>query len=125
MDQRELRELIRGIKDGDVSEEEIKNLPKETTLANFGKLKKDANNSDIALGIINMIFETIGMMAVFAIKNDEIKEVIITGTITSISQAKKILNKIEKLYDISFMIPENAEYATAFGAIAYYLENTN
>lgn len=99
-------------------------MPKETTLANFGKLKKDANDADIVLGIINMIFETIGMMAVFAIKNDEIKEVIITGTITSISQAKSILNKIEKLYEISFIIPENAEYATALGAIAYYLKYT-
>lgn len=49
----------------DVTEKEIQNLPKDTTSANFGKLNDKANKADLILGIANMIFETIGMMAVF------------------------------------------------------------
>lgn len=107
------------LKIGDISKEEIKTLPKDITLSNFGKIDKNVNNSDIALGILNMIFETIGMMAVFAIKNEKIREVIITGTIASLPQIKYILQKIEKLHNIKFIIPKDAEYATALGAIAY------
>ena len=44
---------------------EIQNLPKDTTSANFGKLNDKATKADIILGITNMVFETIGMMAVF------------------------------------------------------------
>ena len=49
----------------DVAINEIQNLPKDTTSANFGKLNDKATKADIILGITNMVFETIGMMAVF------------------------------------------------------------
>lgn len=102
---------------GDKTTEEIDTLPHDLTLANFGKFSKDATNADIALGILNMVFEVIGMMAAFAVKNDKIKEVILIGNITVIPSLKRILKKIEEIQDIKFIVPENAEFGVVIGAI--------
>lgn len=102
----------------DVSLHEIKTLPKDTTSANFGKLNEKANNNDIILGITNMIFETIGMMAVFATQNININNIIVVGNLADIQYINKVLEKIEKMYNVKFIIPKQAKYATAIGAIA-------
>lgn len=105
------------IRIGDVTDKSISTLPLDLTLSNFGKFESNAKNADIVLGIINMIFETIGVMSAFALKNDKIKEVIVVGTITTIPCIKTILKKIEKLHKIKFIVPNNAEYACTIGAI--------
>jgi len=64
-----------------------------------------------------MIFEVIGMMAAFAIKNDTIKEVVLIGNITVIPSVKRILKKIEETQNITFIVPENAEFGVVIGAI--------
>ena len=102
---------------GDRTTEKIDTLPYDLTLANFGNLSKEATNADIALGILNMIFEVIGMMAAFAIKNDTIKEVVLIGNITVIPSVKRILKKIEETQNITFIVPENAEFGVVIGAI--------
>lgn len=105
------------LKIGDITEEKINTLPSDLTLSNFGNLKPSATNSDIILGILNMIFETIGMMAAFSSINDDIKEIVLIGNIVTLPCVKSILKKIENLYDISFIIPNEAQYAVALGAI--------
>ena len=101
----------------DVTTQEIKTLPKDTTSANFGKLNEKATSEDIIKGIANMIIETIGMMAVFATQKEENKNIIVIGNIATMPYTKIVLNKIEKLHNVKFIIPEHAEFATAIGAI--------
>ncbi len=101
----------------DLTEENIKTLPPELTLANFGKLSNTASKEDIVLGILNMIFEVIGMMAAFASINDKIKDIVLIGNIVKIPQIKDILLKIEKTHNVSFIIPEEPQFAVAIGAI--------
>ena len=100
----------------DILGDEVKTLPADLTAANFGKIKSTASQSDIALGTINMIFETAGMLAVFALKNDTIKDVVITGSLAVFPQAGPIFAKFTKLTDCNFIIPDNAVFATALGA---------
>ena len=102
---------------GDKTTEKIDTLPYDLTLANFGNISREATNADITLGVLNMIFEVIGMMAAFAIKNDTIKEVVLIGNITVIPSLKRILKKIEEIQDIKFIVPENAEFGVVIGAI--------
>lgn len=102
---------------GDITDKETTTLPKDLTLSNFGNLNKNANKEDVALGIVNMIFETIGMMASFSLKNDTIKDVILIGNIVKIPRVHEILEKIEKTQNIKFTIPKNPEYTVALGAI--------
>lgn len=100
----------------DITENQISNLNLDTTVCNFGKNGK-ANDEDLILAVINMIFETIGVMSAFLLKNDNIHEVITTGTLTTIPLTKEILKHVEELHDIKFIIPENSEYITCIGAI--------
>ena len=101
---------------GDISKKTVSMLPPETTASNFGKLHELATKSDIALGIVNMIFQSIGMLAVFACKVDNLNSVILTGNLTVIPQAKQILKTMHEIFKIDFIIPQYAEYSTALGA---------
>ncbi|MCL2222050.1 MAG: type II pantothenate kinase [Oscillospiraceae bacterium] len=102
----------------DIICKDISTLPADLTASNFGKMKSTASDSDIALGIINLVFETIGMLAVFALNNDNIKDVVLTGTLATFPQAKSIFSKFNALTKINFIIPDNAIFTTALGAVA-------
>ena len=106
----------------DISAAEIPTLPPDTTASNFGKMEDDATPADITLGILNMTFQTIGMLAVFACRNDRIKDVILTGTLTQVPFAKKVFQALHKMHGVQFVIPKNAIYATATGAALSYLK---
>ena len=101
----------------DVTTEEIKTLPKDTTAVNFGKLNNKATNEDIILGIMNMVFETIGVMAALAAKGANTTNIIAIGQIVKIPYARKVFDKIEKLHNVKITIPPDAEYGTAIGEI--------
>jgi type II pantothenate kinase len=101
---------------GDIAIEPIGKLSASTTVSNFGNLQDNATSADIILGLINMIFESIGMMAVFATLNDDIRDIILTGALSLIAQAKTVFKGLEVLYPVRFHIPQNAIYATALGA---------
>lgn len=100
----------------DILPADVSTLPPHATASNFGKLRDNASNADITLGIINMTLQTIGMMAVFATRNDTIRDVVLTGTLTTLKQIKGIFTGLEQMYGLHFLIPEHAIYATAIGA---------
>jgi type II pantothenate kinase len=100
----------------DIVNREIPSLPPDLTAANFGKIKSTASKSDIALSIINMVFQTAGMLAVFAARNDPIRNIILTGTLTVFPQAEAVLSQFAGQFDLQFIIPPNAVFATALGA---------
>lgn len=100
----------------DISEESISFLDPKTTAANFGKMLDTATKEDFALGIVNMVFQVIGMISVFAAKSRNTKHILVTGNGSKNQIGQKILNSISKLYGIEFEFPADAEYATAIGA---------
>ena len=99
----------------DISKKDM-GLSSNMTAANFGKISDTATNGDLALGIINMVFETVGMIAYFASKQYGLKDIILTGNLTNISQAKEIVDGLNKMFDMNFIIPANAQYSTVIGA---------
>ncbi len=105
---------------GDITRDKVEGLSSETTASNFGKISDLASREDIALGIINLVFQTIGMLAVFATRIHKTSDVVLTGNLANVPQSADIFESMEKLFDVKFHIPVNAEYATAVGAsIAY------
>ncbi len=100
----------------DISHDEVVGLTKETTASNFGKISDLASKADVALGIINLVFQTIGMMAVFASRKENVNDVVLTGNLTNVPQSKAIFDGLTDLFNINFHIPDHAEYATAAGA---------
>lgn len=101
---------------GDISCIEIPGLSMETTASNFGKLADDASRDDLALGIFNLVFQSIGTMAVLAARTTGLKDVVFTGQMTKVPQCKELFSAFSKLYPVNFHVPDLAEYATAIGA---------
>ncbi len=91
-------------------------LPENMTAANFGKVSEFAAKEDFALGLINMIFETVGMMAVFNSRMHKTKDIVLTGNLTQIPQANGIFNTLSQMFDVRFLIPDRAQYSTVIGA---------
>ncbi len=91
-------------------------IPGDMTACNFGKISDIASKNDIALGILNMVFETIGMCAIFAGRSYDIKDIVLTGNLTNIPQAHNIFNSLSDMFKVNFIIPDNAQYGPVIGA---------
>jgi type II pantothenate kinase len=75
-----------------------------------------AGPGDIALAIINMVYQVIGVLSVFAARARNTGRVIITGNGSDNPVGQRILADITGMYGIEFVYPEYAEYTTAVGA---------
>jgi type II pantothenate kinase len=102
---------------GDMSRKKLHpDMNMELTASNFGKLNDLASKKDVALGIVNMVGETIGMMAVFAARNYGLDRVVLTGNLTTLAPIRRVFQVLEATFGIRFIIPENAQYGTVIGA---------
>ncbi len=101
---------------GDIAETNIGFLNLDFTASNFGKMLDAATKEDIAIGIINLTYQVIGMVSVFAAKSKNNETVVITGNGSNNPIGQKILNNISRTHKIEFEFPADAEYATAIGA---------
>ena len=88
----------------------------DLTASNFGKLSDLANRHDIALGVVNMVGEIIGMLSVFAARAYGLDRVVLTGNLTTIGPIRRVFDVLEATFGIHFIIPENAEFGTVIGA---------
>ena len=86
------------------------------TAANFGKVSDIATNADLALGISNLVAETIAMMSVFAARSYRIKDIVLIGNLTTIEPIRKVFESLGDTFDVRFVIPENAQFGTVIGA---------
>ncbi|MBE6643405.1 MAG: type II pantothenate kinase [Ruminococcaceae bacterium] len=91
-------------------------LPATMTASNFGKISDIATREDIALGIINMVFEVAGMMAVFAARNHGIMDIVLTGNLTRVPQIKEVFDTLNSMFNVNFTIPQYAQFSTVIGA---------
>ena len=101
---------------GDITRQEYATLPLDITAANFGNVSDDATHSDLATGIVNMIFQSIGTTAVMACRAQQCDTVVLTGFMTVLDMCRPCFDLFTRLHGITFLIPENATYATSIGA---------
>ena len=98
-------------------------LQDNTTASNFGKISDLASREDIALGLLNMVYETIAMMAIFSARTKNIKDIILIGNLAVLPQSKEIFDKLKNMFNVNIIIPENAAYGTVIGAALEGLGN--
>jgi len=101
---------------GDITDTSISFLNGDSTASNFGKMLDSASPPDIALAIINMVYQVIGVLSVFAARAKNTERVIVTGNGSKNMSGRKVLTDISSMYGIEFIYPEYAEYTTAVGA---------
>lgn len=107
----------------DMSSDHSLQINDELTASNFGKLSDIATQNDIALGISNMVAETIAMLAVFAARSFGIKQVVLTGNLTALPSVTNVFEDLEENFGIKFIIPKNSQFATVIGAALCEIES--
>ena len=105
------------------SKDILPGMPDNMTASNFGNLSDVATKSDTALGIINMVFETIGMLSIFAARNNGIQDIVLTGNLTTIPQSREIFSALNDMFRVNFSVPEHSQFATVIGAALSYYDN--
>ena len=100
----------------DISADNNFQINEDITASNFGKLSDLATPSDIALGISNMVAETIAMLSVFAARSYGIKNVVLTGNLTSLKSITRTFEGLEEKFGVKFIIPDDSQFATVIGA---------
>jgi len=109
------------LKVGDVIDNKYISLPLDLTCANFGKVKTGGavRREDFILGLVNMILETVGVMAVLACRGAGMEKgpVVLTGALAELPQAEKVFDTFRRRTGVEFVTAEHPLYATAIGAI--------
>ncbi|MGI6166859.1 MAG: pantothenate kinase [Eubacteriales bacterium] len=98
------------------------NINHDLTASNFGKLSDLANRHDIALGIANMVAETIAMMAIFAARMHKLDKIVLTGNLTSFVPIRDTIVRLGPAFNVTFLVPDNAQFGTVIGAALLGLE---
>ncbi len=100
----------------DVTTEPLPGLPLDTAVTNFGKADSNATPNDIAMGLINMTLQNIGVMAFLAGSGRGIKTFLVIGRMTTLPHAAEIFERLNNLYGVNFILAEQPLYMTAIGA---------
>ena len=90
--------------------------------ADFGKLSDMAGAGDIALGVANMVAETIAMIALFAARGHDISDIVLIGNLTTIKPVRNVFEGLSNDFEVNFLIPDNASFGTVIGAALYQAE---
>ena len=56
------------------------------------------------------------VMSIFAARNYGIKDVVLTGNLSSVAYAAEVFDTLNKMFDMRFQIPENSRFGTVIGA---------
>jgi type II pantothenate kinase len=110
----------------DITQNDISpTLTGNATAANFGNVSDLATREDFALGLLNMVYETVAMMAIFSARMKNINDIVLIGNLSILPQAESIFDRLEKMFGINIIIPENSAYGTVIGAALEGLNQSN
>ncbi|MBO4879473.1 MAG: type II pantothenate kinase [Clostridia bacterium] len=107
---------------GDISKSDIERLSSDITAANLANIKDGATEADLALGLINMVLQTILTLASFASRDSGTDTVILTGSLTELEWLVPTVEAFRMISPARFIIPQDAAFATAVGAALHAFE---
>jgi type II pantothenate kinase len=85
------------------------------TAVNLAKLSPDTVREDYAAGIINLVVQTLLMMAVFARRDDE--PIVCIGGLAAMPAMRECAKLLGAMHGIRFYFPENSACAGALGCL--------
>ena len=123
----EIEHIVEFAKDGDLGNVDLRIkdmtapgkkhiLNGDMTAANFGNVSDVATKSDIARGITNLVYETVGMVSIFAARSRSVTDIVLTGNLTRLESCHEKFREFNSLgYGVNFVIPELSQYSTVIG----------
>lgn len=103
----------------DISHDCFPGMNENLTAANFGKVSDLATPNDVALGIANMVAETIFMMSIFAARSFDLTDIVLIGNLSTLAPVRRVFDDLQHNFGVRFLIPENSQYGTVIGAALY------
>ena len=104
---------------GDITRSDnLTELSRDLTASNFGNLSDVATKNDVSAGIINMIFESVGMLSAFGARSCGTKEIVLTGNLTANESFIKKIEQFNSMFEnegIRFNVPKFSAFATVIG----------
>lgn len=98
----------------------IGHLPPDATAVNFGRLVDGAQPSreDLAAGLVTLVGQVIGMIAINAVRAAELPQIVIVGHLPDLEPVRRALERVWYFYQIEPrpLIPPRSGWATAYGA---------
>lgn len=98
----------------------IGSLPANATAVNFGRLARNvdqASRQDIAAGIVNLVAQTIGLIAVNAAKAQRIEHIVVIGHLIDMAGIRRVLESVGMYYATKMYLPQHSGFGTALGAL--------
>ena len=105
---------------GDISKDNILNMTKDITAANFAAIYKAAKSEDYIAAVLNMILENIALLVKTLYKDGDI---IYIGTMVGDSYVRENIETIANYTGNKVTFVNDSEYAIVIGAWEYYLLN--
>jgi len=100
---------------GDISRG-VQGMNSNTTASNFGKVTDDAGAADMALGVVNLVFQTVGIFAMMAARAQGTDKIVLTGNLSQTGVGDSIWQELSDLYGVQYIVPPHSDFATAIGA---------
>lgn len=91
-------------------------LGAELTASNLAKSVPGASREDWAMGLVNLVLQAVGSMAMLSCGGREVNNVLISGALAKLHAAPGAFARFEEAYGIKYTISPRAECATAIGA---------
>ncbi|MGO9271451.1 MAG: BadF/BadG/BcrA/BcrD ATPase family protein [Terriglobia bacterium] len=101
---------------GDILGTDMGFLTRKITACNFGKMDDSIRREDLAAGVLNMVYQAIGVLSVFAARCQRRDMVLFTGKGSTSALGRTILAEVAAIYHTEFVFPSDAEFSTAIGA---------
>ena len=109
----------------DLGYEQISFLGADMTASNFADIKSN-KIEDQAAAILDLVGETVGIIASICARSVNCRDhIVMVGRVAENQFIRRVLNLVGKLYQTTFIFPENPGYATAYGAAVKYRYDMN
>ena len=104
----------------DLGYEQISFLGADMTASNFADLKSKKIEDQTA-AILDLVGETVGIIASICARSVNCRDhIVMVGKVAENRFIRQVLNLVGKLYQTTFIFPENPGYATVYGATVKY-----
>ncbi len=105
----------------DLGYEGLSFLGADVTASNFAALKS-RRVEDLAAAVLALVAETIGIVASLCARELDCRErIVMVGKVSGNGTVRRVLELVGKLYQTTFMFPENPGHATVFGAAVKHM----